>query len=111
MKKLNEIFFKRKKLTFFLISKTYFYDRFLKQGWPFFYKIVLSFLKTEEKKLMTCPEDEILLYLLENNYRNKKPKEFWRNLMRNAEKIYISAGVVRGLHLNFDCESKMFRLL
>jgi hypothetical protein len=82
----------------------------LKESWPFFYKIVLSFLKLEQKKLMSCPEEEILLSLIENNYKKKKPRDFWRTLIRNAEKIDINAGVVRGLHLNFDCESKMFKL-
>lgn len=89
----------------------------LQQGWPFFYKVILGFLRQFEKQILE--QDELLGILTVLKSQNHLIKNFakdknkmnldWNALFQKAQKIEIDSHFIYKMHSNFDMDNQWFR--
>ena len=89
----------------------YFFDKFFAEGWTFFYKIVISFLREIEEQLLQEEEMCDILNMLKTNSRQFKKEEqtqgplmkllkdvfkestMWEKILRKANHINLEQPV------------------
>lgn len=100
----------------FCFIKGIFFDKIFEEEWSFFYKMVLAFVSSLQRKLYPLDDFSSVLTLLKSqNHVTKcsaKGGGFrvnWMSIYEKAVSIQINSKVVCRLHSNFDLDSQRFR--
>ena len=90
----------------------------LKEGWPYFYKVILSFLIQFKKEILNENDfPGILIILKSQNHvakivakANKTINLDWNHLFDKADKLEIDNYFVYKMHSNYDNDTQRFKL-